>query len=178
LNLVYLCETYNLPEVAAYWEQVVKLNDYQERRFAERIIKAMFNTISGKKIALFGFAFKADTGDTRESPAICIAKHLLEEQAMLSVYDPKAVENAKLDLAGYDNVTFCNDPYEAAEGAHAIAVATEWKEFSGYDYRKIFSVMEKPAFIFDGRNILDHEELFRIGFEVYPLGSQELTHLR
>ena len=126
----------------------------------------------------FGFAFKANTGDTRESPAIYIAKLLLEEQAQLTIYDPKALENAKLDLAGYDNVTFCDDPYEAAAGAHAIAVVTEWKEFAGYDYQKLFSKMEKPAFLFDGRNILNHEELFRIGFEVYPLGCQELTHLQ
>ena len=178
LNLVYLCETYNLPEVAAYWEQVVKMNEYQERRFAERIVRSMFNTISGKNIAMFGFAFKADTGDTRESPAIYIAKMLLEENANLAIYDPKAMENARKDLAGYENVTFCDDPYEAVKGVHAVAVVTEWQEFAEYDYRKIFSLMEKPAFLFDGRNILDHEELFRIGFEVYPLGCQELTHLK
>lgn len=177
LNLVYLCETYNLPEVAAYWEQVVKMNEYQERRFTEKMIRSMFNTISGKKIAMFGFAFKANTGDTRESPAIYIAKMLLEENALLTVYDPKALENAKIDLAGYKNVTFCEDPYEAVKDAHAVAVVTEWNEFSGYDYEKIFSLMKKPAFLFDGRNILDHERLFRMGFEVYPLGCQEYTHL-
>jgi UDPglucose 6-dehydrogenase len=176
--LVYLCETYNLPEVAAYWEQVVKMNEYQERRFAERIVRSMFNTISGKSIAMFGFAFKADTGDTRESPAIYIAKMLLEENANLTIYDPKALKNAQKDLSGYENVTFCDDPYEAVKGAHAVAVVTEWQEFAAYDYRKIFSLMEKPAFLFDGRNILDHEALFEMGFEVYPLGCQELSHLK
>ena len=178
LNLVYLCETYNLPEVGAYWEQVVKMNEYQERRFAERIVRSMFNTISGKNITMFGFSFKADTGDTRESPALYIAKMLLEENANLTIYDPKALDNARIDLAGYENVTFCNDPYKAAEHAHCIAVVTEWQEFAGYDYRRIFESMEKPAFLFDGRNILDHEALFKMGFEVYPLGCQELTHLK
>ena len=178
LNLVYLCETYNLPEVAAYWEQVVKMNEYQERRFAEKIVRSMFNTISDKNITMYGFAFKADTGDTRESPAIYIAKMLLEENANLTIYDPKAIANAKIDLAGYDNVRFCEDPYEAVKGAHAVAVVTEWQEFAQYDYNRIFSMMEKPAFIFDGRNILNHAALFDIGFEVYPLGCQELTHLK
>lgn len=178
LNLVYLCETYNLPEVAAYWEQVVKINDYQEKRFADRIVRAMFNTITGKKIALFGFAFKADTGDTRESPAIAVAKMLLEEGAELAVHDPKALDNAMLDLKGCERVQFCTDPYEAAAGAHAVAVVTEWKEFAALDYERIFFSMKKPAFIFDGRNILDHETLFRTGFEVYPLGAQELTRLK
>lgn len=178
LNLVYLCETYNLPEVAAYWEQVIRMNEYQERRFTERVIRSMFSTISGKNIALFGFAFKADTGDTRESPAIYIAKLLLKENANLTIYDPKARKNAEQDLAGCQNVTFCDDPYEAANGAHAVLVLTEWKEFVQYDYKRIYDAMEKPAFIFDGRNILKHEELFETGFEVYPLGAEEMTHLK
>ena len=177
LNLVYLCETFNLHEVAAYWEQVVLMNEYQERRFAERIVKNMFNTISGKRIAVFGFAFKADTGDTRESPAIYISRLLLNEQATLAIYDPQAIGNAKMDLADVAaKVEFCQDPYEAVRGAHAVAVITDWKEFASYDYQKIFSVMEKPAFIFDGRNILDHDRLFELGFNVYPLGRAEKTH--
>ncbi len=178
LNLVYLCECCNLHEVAAYWEQVVLMNEYQERRFAERIVKNMFNTISGKRIAVFGFAFKADTGDTRESPAIYISELLLGERATLAVHDPKALGNAKQDMAGTKGtIEYCEDPYEAVKGAHAIALVTDWKEFASYDYRKIFSLMEKPAFLFDGRNILNHKELFEIGFNVYPLGKQELTHL-
>ena len=177
LNLVYLCETFNLREVAAYWEQVVLMNEYQERRFAERIVKNMFNTISGKRIAVFGFAFKADTGDTRESPAIYVSRLLLNERAKLSIYDPQALENAKLDLQdSVAEIEFCSDPYEAVRGAHAIALITDWKEFSGYDYEKIFSLMEKPAFLFDGRNLLDHDRLFQIGFNVFPLGKSEMTH--
>ena len=177
LNLVYLCECYNLHEVAAYWEQVVLMNEYQERRFAERIVKNMFNTVSNKRIAVFGFAFKADTGDTRESPAIYISNLLVGEHASLAIYDPKAIENAKLDLANTeDRIEYFEDPYEAVRGAHAIALITDWKEFTTYDYEKIFSLMEKPAFIFDGRNILDHERLYTLGFNVFPLGKPALTH--
>ena len=177
LNLVYLCETFNLHEVAAYWEQVVLMNEYQEKRFAERIVKNMFNTISGKRIAVFGFAFKADTGDTRESPAIYISRLLLNEQANLAIYDPKALDNAKIDLADVAaDIEFTSDPYEAVRGAHAIALITDWKEFAEYDYEKIFSLMEKPAFVFDGRNILDHDRLFQLGFNVFPLGKTEKTH--
>lgn len=177
LNLVYLCECYNLHEVAAYWEQVVLMNEYQERRFAERIVKNMFNTVSNKRIALFGFAFKADTGDTRESPAIYISNLLVGEHASLAIYDPKAIENAKQDLANTEGrIEYFEDPYEAVRGAHAIALITDWREFTTYDYEKIFSLMEKPAFIFDGRNILDHERLYTLGFNVFPLGKPALTH--
>ncbi len=177
LNLVYLCETYHLPEVARYWEQVVLMNDYQERRFAEKIARSMFNTLSGKRIALFGFAFKADTGDTREAPAIAIARMLLEEHAELAIHDPQALENAQKDLADASGpVRYCADPYDAVRGAHALAVLTEWQVFRSLDYRKIFELMEKPAFIFDGRNLLDSQALFEIGFQVYPLGKTPLTH--
>ena len=180
LNLVYLCEHFNLPEVARYWEQVVIMNEYQERRFVSKVIQNMFNTVAGKKIALFGFAFKADTGDTRESPAIYISKLLAEEHAQLSIYDPKAIENAKLELASLKkaDIEYCEDPYLAAKDAHAVLILTEWKEFKDYDYKKIFESMEKPAFIFDGRNILDHKKLYSIGFNVYPLGQAPLTHLK
>lgn len=178
LNLVYLCEFYGLPEVAAYWEQVVKMNAYQEERFVNKILTSMFNTVAGKRIALFGFAFKADTGDTRESPAIYISKLLLDEHAELSIYDPKALDNAKVDLAGIPGkIEYTHDPMAAIQGAHAIAILTEWQEFATYDYREIFARMEKPAFIFDGRNLLDHKALFEIGFNVYPLGQKALTHL-
>lgn len=178
LNLVYLCEFYGLPEVAAYWHQVVMMNDYQEKRFVDRISQKMFNTIAGKKIAVFGFSFKADTGDTRESPAIYICKMLLEEHAELAIHDPQALENAAIDLADeHGKVSYHVDPVEAAKGAHAIAVLTEWKEFINYDFHKIYEVMEKPAFIFDGRNILKHKELYDIGFNVYPLGQPEQSHL-
>ncbi len=179
LNLVYLCEYYGLPKVAKYWEQVVKINDYQSQRFVRKIVTEMFNTVAGKRIALFGFAFKADTGDTRESPAIAVSKQLLEEHAELAIYDPKALPEAKKDLKDVEGkIEYIDDPLKAAEGAHAIAILTEWKEFTSYDYQKIYDVMEKPAFIFDGRNTLDHKKLYEIGFNVYPLGQKALSHLK
>ncbi len=177
LNLVYLCEHYGLPEVAAYWEQVVKINDYQARRFVGNMLSAMFNTVSGKRIAILGFAFKSDTGDTRESPAITVCRQLLEERAQLRIHDPKALKNAQLDLQDVSgDITYCQDPYEAVTGAHAIAVMTDWPEFKALDFRKIYNLMEKPAFIFDGRNLLDAAELFEIGFNIYKIGSCPLTH--
>jgi UDPglucose 6-dehydrogenase len=176
-NLVYLCRHYGLDEVADYWESVVKMNEYQVERFVLKMLKSMFNTVTGKKIALFGFAFKANTGDTRESPAIYVAKKLLNEMANVAISDPKALENAKIELKEFkENVEYCSDPYVAAKNAHAIAVLTEWECYKTLDYKKIFASMEKPAFIFDGRNVLPHTELFEIGFNVIPLGMLELSH--
>lgn len=178
LNLVYICESYGLTDVAEYWENVVKINDYQKHRFIRTMTKALFNTIAGKRIALFGFAFKADTGDTRESPAIDITRWLVEERANVIVSDPQALENARKDLGNLDGrVSYEPDPYNAAEDAHAIAVMTEWTLYKNLDYQKIYDSMVKPAFIFDGRNILDHHALFDIGFNVYPLGKPKLSHL-
>ncbi|MEE9449858.1 MAG: nucleotide sugar dehydrogenase, partial [Ignavibacteriaceae bacterium] len=167
LNLVYLCETFGLYEVAAYWEQVVTMNDYQENRFVKNINKALFNTVTNKKITLFGFAFKANTSDTRESPAYYVTRKLLEEKAHVVISDPQALENAKNDLKDFKNlIEYEDDPYKAALNAHAIAVLTEWDLYKTLDYKSIYEKMEKPAFIFDGRNILDHKKLFEIGFNV------------
>lgn len=172
LNLVYICESLGLHEVAAYWEGVVKINEYQESRFVKKMLSSMFNTLAGKKIALFGFAFKANTGDTRETPAFYVAKQLLEEHASLSITDPKAIPNAKIDLNEYvQKIKFTDDPYEAAKNADAIAVMTEWDLYKTLDYKKIFDSMRKPAFIFDGRNILDYQELQKIGFETHAIGK-------
>jgi len=179
LNLSYLARQYNLPEVADYWHSVIRMNTYQKDRFVKRMLAAMFNTLAGKKIALFGFAFKANTGDTRESPAIFVAQKLFEEQAEIIVTDPAALTQAKIDLQRCEGrVAYEADPYKAAKDADAIAVCTEWDAYKTLDYKKIFASMRKPAFIFDGRNILDHESLFKIGFNVYPLGQPELTHLQ
>ena len=177
LNLVYLCETFGLYEVAAYWESIVKMNEYQETRFVQTINKALFNTVTNKRIALFGFAFKANTSDTRESPAFYITKKLMEEKAHVVISDPKAITNAKIDLKDYDDsIEYEIDPYKAANQAHAIAVITEWDLYKDLDYEKIYDNMERPAFIFDGRNILDHQKLFEIGFNVYPIGKPHLIH--
>lgn len=178
LNLVYLCRSCGLARIADYWEQVVSMNEYQRDRFVRRMLNAMFNTVADKKIAVFGFAFKADTGDTRESSAIKICNELLAEQAHVAVTDPKAINNAKLDMQGAGNrLSFTDDPYDAANGAHAIAIMTDWQCYAELDYEKIYKSMEKPAFLFDGRNMLDHQKMYEIGFNVYPLGRQPLTHI-
>ena len=177
LNLVYLCQHYSLHKVADYWESVVRINQYQQERFILNMLTTMFNTLAGKRICLFGFAFKANTGDTRESPAIYITKRLLEEKAEIIITDPKALKNAKADLTGMEGkVSFVEDPYKAAEGCHAIAILTEWDVYRNLDFQKIFNTMTKPASIFDGRNIIDHKRCFDIGFNVYPTGKPALTH--
>ena len=176
LNLVYIAESYGLSEVARYWEAVVRMNEWQESRFVRNMVASMFNTMAGKRIALFGFAFKANTGDTRESPALAVATDLLAERAHVVVTDPKALDNARGDLADVEgNLEFERDPYAAAAGAHAVAVLTEWDIYRTLDYRRIFDSMIKPAFIFDGRNILDHQALHAIGFNVYSIGKMPLT---
>ncbi len=177
LNLVYLCRNYGLNEVAEFWEGVIRINEYQKKRFVLNMLTAMFNTLAGKRICLLGFAFKADTGDTRESPAIFLAKRLIEEKAELIISDPAALKNAKEDLKEISGeVTFVEDPYEAANDCHAIAIVTEWNLYKDLDYEKIYRSMIKPAFIFDGRNIVNHQKLFEIGFNVYPIGKPKLTH--
>jgi UDPglucose 6-dehydrogenase len=179
LNLVYICETFGLKEVAAYWEQVIAMNDYQQARFVHNMIGAMFNTVAGKRIALFGAAFKANTGDTRESPALAVTRSLLAEHADVVLSDPHALDNAAIDLGvEAQNVEFEEDPYKAAEGAHAIAILTEWKQYTELDYGRILRGMVRPAFIFDGRNILDHEALYDLGFNVYAIGRKPLVHFR
>lgn len=182
LNLVYLCEALNLPEVAEYWHQVVMMNDYQRRRFASRIVDRLFQTVTGKKIAIFGFAFKKNTTDTRESSSIYICKHLLDEAAHVVIYDPKVEhEQIRMDLTTsgimqdpnqFDKlVSIATDPFQAVEGAHAIVVCTEWDEFVTLDYQRVYDSMQKPAFVFDGRLILDHDKLCKIGFQVEAIGK-------
>uniref|UniRef100_A0A6U8RHJ9 UDP-glucose 6-dehydrogenase n=1 Tax=Emiliania huxleyi TaxID=2903 RepID=A0A6U8RHJ9_EMIHU len=174
LNLVYLCRSFGLPEVAEYWHQVIVMNDWQKRRFANAMVATMFNTVSGKRIAILGFAFKKDTGDTRESPAIDVCKALSEERAKLAIYDPKVSREQYYEDLGkeaMEKIEIDEDPYVACAGAHAIAVITEWDVFKTLDYQKIFNSMSKPAFIFDGRNILDHRKLSEIGFTVWAVGK-------
>jgi len=175
LNLVYLCETFGLPEVAAYWDHVVRMNEWQKQRFSARIVKALFNSVAGKRIAVLGFAFKKDTNDTRESAAITVVRELLAEQAEVAVYDPKVGETdirRDLEAAGVDvrRLVVSSSAYAAAEGAHAIAVVTEWDEFRTLDFARLHGAMMKPAFVFDGRNILPADRLRDLGFRVYAIG--------
>jgi UDPglucose 6-dehydrogenase len=180
LNLVYISQSLGLQEVADYWEQVIIMNNHQRERFARNIVSTLYNTVSGKKIAFLGWAFKKDTNDTRESAAIYVADQLIDEQATISVYDPKvSMQQMQSDLNYLNNRTeelnklFLRtetDPYEALNGAHAVAVLTEWDEFKVYDWQKIYDAMNKPAFVFDGRNILNREELEQIGFVYQAIG--------
>ena len=174
LNLVYLCEHFGIPEAAEYWDSVIQMNDFQKHRFARRVISTMFNTVSDKKIAVLGFAFKKDTNDTRESAAIYICKDLIDEQANVSIYDPKVPEaqmRRDLGLPEDDaSVTVCSDAYEATKDAHAVLVLTEWDEFKALDFKKIYDHMNLPAFLFDGRNLLDLDALREIGFEASGIG--------
>ncbi|XP_010546194.1 PREDICTED: UDP-glucose 6-dehydrogenase 1-like [Tarenaya hassleriana] len=193
LNLVYICECNGLAQVADYWKQVIKINDYQKNRFVNRIVSSMFNTVSGKKVAVLGFAFKKDTGDTRESPAISVCRGLLGDKASLTVYDPQVSEeqvmnDLKAEVIDWDRpiksqrprgmspddlkqVRVVSDAYEAAKDAHGVCVLTEWDEFKSLDFEKIYANMQKPAFVFDGRNVMDVEKLRKIGFIVYAIGK-------
>ena len=187
LNLVYLCRFFNLPEVAHYWEQVIILNDYQKYRFAKKIISSLFNTVSDKKITFLGWAFKKDTNDTRESAAIYVADHLIEDGAQIHIYDPKVSEaKIKADMAylwelnglteqkiasKLKQIFVYKTPLDALAQAHAVAVMTEWDEFKTYDWESIYTKMYKPAFLFDGRNILNAEKLTAIGFQVKGIGK-------
>ncbi len=189
LNLVYLCEHFGLPEVAHYWQQVVIMNDYQKRRFVQRLVKALFNTVSDKKIAIWGFAFKKDTNDTRESAAIYVCRDLLRERARLAIFDPQVSEElVKAELRGAmankhgflsdsdaklieKNVSVVECPYRAAEQAHAVAVLTEWDMFKQLDFDRVYRSMQQPACLFDGRNLLDRHQLQQIGFHVEAIGK-------
>ena len=181
LNLVYISKSLGLSEVADYWHQVILMNNYQRDRFVKNMIKTMYNTVSGKTIAFLGWAFKKDTNDTRESAAIYVADMLIEEQATIKVYDPKVTSTQMLNDLDYlnsrpqkDNVTYLQtneDPYKALEGAHAVAILTEWDEFKSYNWQAIYDAMQKPAFVFDGRNILDKQKLEAIGFVYKAIGS-------
>jgi UDPglucose 6-dehydrogenase len=176
LNLVYLCEHFGLPEVAAYWEGVVKMNDWQKHRFTTKIVRALYNSVAGKRIGVLGFAFKKDTNDTRESAAIAVCRDLIAEQAIVTVYDPKVpADEIRRDILGKDGqstlLLIATSAYQAAEGAHALAVATEWDEFKTLDFARIYGAMSKPAFIFDGRNILDLQKLRDLGFRATGIGK-------
>lgn len=185
LNLVYLCESLHLPEVAAYWRQITQMNDYQMARFAKTVVSSLFNTITNKRIAVLGFAFKKNTGDTRASPAIALVKAFRAEKANISVYDPKVPEaQIWADVAdplipgdkevAQKQITIAESAMEACIGAEGIVIATEWDEFKDLDWEKIYASMHKPAFVFDGRLILDQKKLEKIGFKVKTIGRGDV----
>ena len=175
LNLCYLCRYFRLPEVAEYWEQVIRMNEYQKERFVTRILDSMFNTVSGKRIAILGYAFKKDTNDARESPAIAICRRLLEEKAQLAIYDPKVSKDTILSSLALPtehtaSIEFCDSAREACNQSHCIAILTEWDEFKEIDFAEIYESMIKPAILFDGRNLLDLEKIRSIGFTAKGIG--------
>ena len=182
LNLVYICQSLGINEVADYWEQVIIINNHQRSRFAKNILQTLYNTVAGKKITILGWAFKKNTNDTRESAAIYVADMLIDEEAIVHVYDPKVNTNQILFDLYYLNsreasinkkmLNVAEDPYDASKNSHAIAILTEWDEFKTYDWEKIYTSMNKPAFIFDGRNILDKAKLEKIGFIYKAIGKQ------
>jgi UDPglucose 6-dehydrogenase len=183
LNLVYLCEHYGLHEVAAYWQQVVDLNFWQQDRIARLVVQKLFGTVTGKRLALFGFAFKADTNDTRESPAIRIGKRLIEEGAHLAIHDPKvSVDQISRDLGqapvskaeGFGAVGSWESvasPLEAATGADAVIILTEWSSFRSLDWLSIASAMRRPAWLFDARTVAQTEAAKAAGLNVWRIGE-------
>lgn len=186
MSLIYLCESYGLDECAQYWSAVVRINDFQKKRFSEKVVHKMFSTVTGKKMAMLGYAFKKDTGDVRETPSMFVVKDLILEEAKVHIYDPKVKRSDMLrefDVTcgiNYDTtpkldqlVVTATDPYEACQGAHALLILTDWDEFQSLDYDKIFASMAKPAFLFDGRNMLNHDLLRKIGFEVHGIGKPD-----
>ena len=180
LNLVYISKSLGLNEVANYWHQVILMNDHQRSRFTRLIIKTLYNTVSGKIISFLGWAFKKDTNDTRESSAIYIADLLIDEHAIVRVYDPKVTAtqmhcdlnrlNSRSKKENEKYLIYRDNPYDALEGCHAVAIMTEWDDFKKYDWNEIYKKMEKPAFIFDGRNILNRYEMEKIGFVYKGIG--------
>ena len=180
LNLVYISKSLGLDEVADYWHQVILMNNHQRDRFAKNIIKTLYSTVNGKTISFLGWAFKKDTNDTRESAAIYVADLLMDEQATIKVYDPKVTTtqmqsdlnylNSRSEKENANLLKTESNPYVAMEGVHAIAVLTEWDEFKSYDWKLIYKNMQKPAFVFDGRNVLDRDALQTIGFIYKGIG--------
>ena len=178
---MYISKAFGLNEVADYWEQVIIMNDHQKRRFSKKIVQTLYNTVSGKKITFLGWAFKKDTNDTRESAAIYVADDLINEQAKIALYDPQVslpqvlsdlnYLETRTELENENSIQTFNNPYEACENSHAIAVLTEWDEFKEYDWQKIYDSMLKPAFVFDGRNLLDAKKMKEIGFIYQSIGS-------
>ena len=180
LNLSYLCRYFGLPEVASYWDEVVRLIEDQIERFVWRILDNLFSSVSGNSFAILGYAFKKDTNDVRESPAISVCRRLLEEKALLRIYDPKVKETELRTSLGISNsdaeasqqLSFCKSAEEACSDTHAIAILTEWDEFKDMDFEKVFERMRRPAYLFDGRNLLDLDKLRQIGFRAFAIGKR------
>ena len=183
LNLVYLCRHFGLPEVADYWESVVALNTWQQHRISRLVVEKLFGSVTGKRLAIFGFAFKADTNDTRESPAIRICRDLLEEGAQLAIHDPKVSphqiaqdlqQDAKLQseaLSGSGSWAEVAEVEDAVMGADAVLVLTEWQQYRELNWQDLACRMRKPAWVFDARSVADPEQVRAAGFSLWRVGD-------
>tara|TARA_Y100001968_G_scaffold303639_1_gene317957 strand:- start:2526 stop:3932 length:1407 start_codon:yes stop_codon:yes gene_type:complete len=177
LNLVYLCRHFGLPEVASYWEQVIDLNRWQQERIYRCILHKLFGTVNGKRLAIFGFAFKADTNDTRDSPAIQIASDLLEEGALISIHDPKVTkEKIFEELIKYSSqvegqLSIVKNVKEAVLNADAVLILTDWKEYSQIDWTQLADLMRSPAWVFDTRSIVDPLKVKSAGLNFWRVGD-------
>jgi UDPglucose 6-dehydrogenase len=180
LNLVYLCRHYGLEEVAAYWEAVVHLNSWQQHRIARLVVNRLFGTVTAKRLAILGFAFKADTNDTREAPAIRICGDLLDEGAELAIYDPKVSEqqistdlgqSAGLGQQDRGAWQLAASALAAVHGADAVLVLTEWAEFASLPWTEMAAQMRKPAWVFDARSRIDQVEARAAGLNIWTVGQ-------
>lgn len=184
LNLVYLCRFYGLESVANYWEQVILVNNWQKNRISDLVVQKLFGTVSNKKIVILGFAFKCNTNDTRESPAIQISRNLIDNGAQLFIHDPKVskkqMEN-ELDLREFheDKISqgkwsYVENLYNDVENSDAIIITTEWEEYKKINWKKLNNVMRKPSWIFDTRGILNKEEMEKLDLNYWQIGCQNI----
>ena len=185
LNLVYLCRNFGLQEVADYWESVVALNTWQQHRIARLVVDKLFGTVTGKRLAILGFAFKADTNDTREAPAIRICRDLLEEGAQLFIHDPKVASDqiardlyqepaSQTDgLSGTGSWVRASSVEDAVRGADAVLVLTEWQQYRELDWQSLAACMRKPAWVFDARAVADPAQIKNAGLSLWRLGDGE-----
>ncbi|KAJ1769717.1 hypothetical protein IW140_005178 [Coemansia sp. RSA 1813] len=194
-SLVWLCESLGLPEIGEYWQQVLKINEYQKTRFAQRILHVV-GDLAGKRVACLGFAYKGGTGDTRNTPAAVICRTLLAHGAHLAVYDPKVQETSIVEhlsdpcfeqqvampgysnirstnVGGRDDVCICKTAYEAMDGAHVVAILTAWDEFRHIDWQRASGLLATPqSCIFDGQLVIKNiGELEQIGLKAFALQS-------
>ena len=180
LNLVYISRSLGLEKVANYWEQIIIINAHQRDRFAKKIRSLINNKSLNDNVCILGWAFKKDTNDSRESAAIYVSDFLIKSNIYLNVYDPKVKESQIFFDLNYINtndknnkqyVSVYNTPLDCIINTNVIAILTEWDEFKDYDWKNLYKKMRKPAYIFDGRNILDKEKLESIGFNYIGLGK-------
>ncbi len=186
LNLIYICNHYGINEVASYWEKVIEINNWQQKRITKTILEKLYGNVAGKKITIFGFSFKANTNDTRESPAIKICKDLLEEGSFLSIFDPKVNpsqiaidlgtdQTNEINFKNYESGwAFAESLEDSVNNSDAIVILSGWNEFIDVNYDNLIKKMRKPSWIFDTRNILNINDAKKSGFNIWSLGNGNL----